>query len=221
MIPKKAVIFDLDQTILDRTTSLIKFLNWQINFFQLVPPVKKEFLIQRFLELDDNGKVWKDSVYQQLIHEFSIDHVTHDMLLASYINDFNKFSCCFNDVENTIIKLKEQGYLIGLISNGRTRFQEHNFYALGLTEFFSSIIVSEAVGLRKPDPAIFLLSCRQLNVSPQDCTFVGDNELADIQGAKTVGMKTIFFHPDQSIRSLIADATLHHYINLIDLLKTI
>ncbi|MBJ8419953.1 HAD family hydrolase [Acinetobacter courvalinii] len=221
MIPKKAVIFDLDQTILDRTTSLIKFLTWQINFFQLVATKDRESFIQYFLELDDNGKVWKDSVYQQLIHEFSIDHVTHDMLLASYINDFNKFSCCFNDVENTIIKLKEQGYLIGLISNGRTRFQEHNFYALGLTEFFSSIIVSEAVGLRKPDPAIFLLSCRQLNVSPQDCTFVGDNELADIQGAKTVGMKTIFFHPDQSIRSLIADATLHHYTNLIDLLKTI
>ncbi|MCU4577517.1 HAD family hydrolase [Acinetobacter courvalinii] len=221
MIPKKAVIFDLDQTILDRTNSLIKFLNWQINFFQLVSTMKKEFFIQRFLELDDNGKIWKDSVYEQLIHEFSIDHVTHDRLLSSYINDFNKFSCCFKDVENTIIKLKEQGYLIGLISNGRTPFQEHNFYALGLTEFFSSIIVSEAVGLRKPDPAIFLLSCRQLNVSPQDCTFVGDNELADIQGAKTVGMKTIFFHPDPSITSLIADATLHHYTNLIDLLKTI
>ncbi|WP_312057714.1 HAD family hydrolase [Acinetobacter courvalinii] len=221
MIPKKAVIFDLDQTILDRTTSLIKFLNWQINFFQLVSTMKKEFFIQRFLELDDNGKIWKDSVYQQLIHEFSIDHVRHDMLLASYINDFNKFSCCFKNVESTIIELKEQGYLIGLISNGRTPFQEHNFYALGLTKFFSSIIVSEAVGLRKPDPAIFLLSCQQLDVHPQDCIFVGDNELADIQGAKAVRMKTIFFHPDPSIRSLIADATLHHYTNLIDLLKTI
>ncbi|EXB27950.1 HAD family hydrolase [Acinetobacter courvalinii] len=221
MIPKKAVIFDLDQTLLDRITSLKRFLRWQINFFQLVSTMKKEFFIQRFLELDDNGKIWKDSVYQQLIHEFSIDHVTHDMLLASYINDFNKFSCCFKNVENTIIELKEQGYLIGLISNGRTPFQEHNFYALGLTEFFSSIIVSEAVGLRKPDPEIFLLGCKELGVCPQNCIFVGDNELADIQGAKAVRMKTIFFHPDPSIRSLIADATLHHYTKLIDLLKTI
>ncbi|MBJ9956848.1 HAD family hydrolase [Acinetobacter courvalinii] len=221
MIPKKAVIFDLDQTILDRTNSLIKFLNWQINFFQLVSTMKKEFFIQRFLELDDNGKIWKDSVYEQLIHEFSIDHVTHDMLLASYINDFNKFSCCFKNIESTIIELKEQGYLIGLISNGRTPFQEHNFYALGLTEFFSSIIISEAVGIRKPDPAIFLLSCQQLDVHPQDCIFVGDNELADIQGAKTVGMKTIFFHPDLRISSLIADANLHDYAILIELLENL
>ncbi len=221
MIPKKAVIFDPDQTILDRTNSLIKFLNWQINFFQLVSTMKKEFFIQRFLELDDNGKIWKDSVYEQLIHEFSIDHVTHDMLLASYITDFNKFSCCFKNIESTIIELKEQGYLIGLISNGRTPFQEHNFYALGLTEFFSSIIISEAVGIRKPDPAIFLLSCQQLDVHPQDCIFVGDNELADIQGAKTVGMKTIFFHPDLRISSLIADANLHDYAILIELLENL
>ncbi|MFV5264862.1 HAD family hydrolase [Acinetobacter courvalinii] len=221
MIPKKAVIFDLDQTILDRTTSLIKFLTWQINFFQLVATKDRESFIQHFLELDDNGKVWKDSVYQQLIHKFSIDHVTHDMLLASYINDFNKFSCCFKSVESTIIELKEQGYLIGLISNGRTPFQEHNFYALGLTEFFSSIIISEAVGIRKPDPAIFLLSCQQLDVHPQDCIFVGDNELADIQGAKTVGMKTIFFHPDLRISSLIADANLHDYAILIEILENL
>ena len=219
MNQKKAVIFDLDQTLLDRTTSLKKFLRWQINFFQLVPTMKKELFIQRFLELDDNGKIWKDRVYEQLIHEFSINHVSQNTLLASYINDFNKFSCCFESIENTIIKLKEQGYLIGLISNGRTPFQEHNFYALGLTEFFSSIIVSEAVGLRKPDPAIFLLSCRQLNVSPQDCTFVGDNELADIQGAKAVGMKTIFFHPDPRISSLMADANLHDYARLIEILE--
>lgn len=216
---KKAVIFDLDQTILDRTASLIKFLSWQINFFQFVPAIKKELFIQRFLELDDNGKVWKDRVYENLIHEFSISHVSKDTLLASYINDFNKFSCCFEHVEKTMIQLKRQGYLIGLISNGRTPFQEHNFYALGLTEFFSSIIVSEAVGLRKPDPAIFLLSCQQLGVKPQDCIFVGDNELADIQGAKAVGMKTIFFHSDPSISTAAADQNLHHFRNFLEILK--
>lgn len=218
MNQKKAVIFDLDQTLLDRTTSLIKFLTWQVNFFQLVPADDREKFIQRFLELDDNGKVWKDRVYENLIQEFSIHGHSKEILLTSYINDFNKFSCCFGHVENTIIQLKQQGYLIGLISNGRTPFQEHNFYALGLTEFFSSIIVSEAVRLRKPDPTIFLLSCQQLGVHPKNCIFVGDNELAEIQGAKAVGMKTIFFHPNPAISSPTADANFHHYEKLIDLL---
>ena len=100
-------------------------------------------------------------------------------------------------------------------------FQEHNFYALGLTEFFTSIIVSEAVGLRKPDPAIFLLSCKQLGVYPHDCIFVGDNEMADIQGAKDVGMKTIFFNPDPSISSQIADQNLHLFKNFMQVFKTL
>ncbi|WP_336041428.1 HAD-IA family hydrolase [Acinetobacter dispersus] len=221
MNQNKAVIFDLDQTLLDRTTSLIKFLTWQINFFQLISANDRELFIQRFLELDDNGKVWKDRVYENLIQEFSIQGHAKEILLTSYINDFNNFSCCFEHVENTVIQLKQQGYLIGLISNGRTPFQEHNFYALGLTEFFSSIIVSEAVGIRKPDPAIFLLSCQQLGVHPKDCIFVGDNELADIQGAKSVGMKTIFFHPNPAISSAIADANFHHYEKLMTILGSI
>ncbi|MEN5173021.1 HAD-IA family hydrolase [Acinetobacter higginsii] len=221
MNQNKAVIFDLDQTLLDRTTSLIKFLTWQINFFQLISANDREPFIQRFLELDDNGKVWKDHVYENLIQEFSIQGHSKEILLTSYIRNFNKFSCCFEHVENVIIQLKQQGYLIGLISNGRTPFQEHNFYALGLAEFFSSIIVSEAVGIRKPDPAIFLLSCQQLGVHPQDCIFVGDNELADIQGAKAVGMKTIFFHPNPAISSAIADANFHHYEKLMTILGSI
>ncbi|ENV09614.1 hypothetical protein F966_02274 [Acinetobacter higginsii] len=221
MNQNKAVIFDLDQTLLDRTTSLIKFLTWQINFFQLISANDREPFIQRFLELDDNGKVWKDRVYENLIQEFSIQGHSKEILLTSYIHDFNKFSCCFEHVENTIIQLKQQGYLIGLISNGRTPFQEHNFYALGLTEFFSSIIVSEVVGLRKPDRAVFLLSCQQLGVHPKDCIFVGDNELADIQGAKAVGMKTIFFNPNPLVSSPTADANFHHYEKLTTILGSI
>ncbi|MCH7309235.1 HAD family hydrolase [Acinetobacter sp. NIPH 1852] len=219
MKQNKAIIFDLDQTLLDRTTSLIRFLTWQTNYFRLIPNQIKQQFIQRFLDIDDKGKVWKDVVYEKLTQEFMIKHISKEQLLESYINDFNKFSCCFRNVEETILDLKQKGYLIGLVSNGKTPFQEHNFYALGLTEFFSSIIVSEAVGLRKPDPEIFLLSCTQLDVHPQDCIFVGDNEIADIQGAKKVGMRTIFFHPDPQVESLIADANLHNYEKFSEILK--
>lgn len=65
----KAVIFDLDQTLLDRTTSLINFLTWQTNYFRLVPNQIKQQFIQRFLDMDDNGKVWKDVVYENLTQE--------------------------------------------------------------------------------------------------------------------------------------------------------
>lgn len=128
----KVLLFDLDQTILNRNESLNRFLNWQINFMQLVPCKLKESFIQRFIELDDNGRVWKDQVYGQLIQEFKTTNYSTDELLNTYIQDFNKFSVAFDQAEQTIQSLHQKGYTLGLISNGKSPFQEHNFYALGL-----------------------------------------------------------------------------------------
>lgn len=98
-------------------------------------------------------------------------------------------------------------------------FQEHNFYALGLQEYFSTIVISEAVGLRKPDPAIFDLACKQLDVFTEQSVFIGDNESVDILGAQSFGMKTVFFHPNPQVNSDIADINLHDYRNLGEMLN--
>lgn len=92
-----------------------------------------------------------------------------------------------------------------MISNGKTPFQEHNFQALGLSEYFSCILVSEAIGLRKPQPEIFQMTCQQMNVIPEQCVMIGDNEIADIQGAKNIGMQTILFNAEQEIKLTQAD----------------
>ena len=213
---RNVLLFDLDQTILDRNSSLIQFINWQVNFFQLVPQALKKSFISRFIELDDHGNVWKDIVYKKLIKEFDIQKYTTDELLESYIADFNKFSIGFENIQKVISRLYEKGYRIGLVSNGKTPFQEHNFYALGLTEYFSTIIISEVVGLRKPDEGIFEHACNQLNCYAFDCIFVSDNLKADIEGAKKYGMKTIFFHPNEVHKQLIMDEIIHHYDELED-----
>ena len=216
---KKVLLFDLDQTILNRNESLIKFLNWQVNFLNLVPQELKSYFINRFIELDNNGNVWKDIVYNQLISEYKIKNYTALELLESYVNDFNKFSTAFENVQKTLQRLHTQGYILGLVSNGKTPFQEHNFYALGVTEYFSTIIVFEAVGLRKPDPEIFLYACTQLSCNPSNCIFIGDNPKADIEGAKKVGMQTIYFHPTLTLEQSLSDASINHYDKLEDTIK--
>lgn len=192
----KAVIFDLDQTFLDRTRSLEKFLDWHIDCFDLVEANLKSDFIQRFIVLDANGSVWKDQVYQQLIHEFKITDYTMSELLQRYVQEFQRFSTPFDHVELSIQQLFKQGFKLGLISNGKSPFQEHNFQALGLEPYFSSVIVSEAVGLRKPDPAIFQLSCQQLAVELSEAVYIGDNKVVDVEGAKNAGLQAIHFQPD-------------------------
>ncbi len=98
---KKVLLFDLDQTILNRNESLIKFLNWQVNFFKLVPQELKESFIKSFIKLDNNGSVWKDIVYDQLIKNFNIKRYDTNELLQSYINNFNKFSTAFENAQKS------------------------------------------------------------------------------------------------------------------------
>lgn len=215
----QAVLFDLDQTLLDRSASLKHFLTWQVNALPLVVNSEKQSFIESFIELDANGTVWKDVVYRQLIQKFKISEFTEQQLLTSYIQDFNQFCVAFMGVDTVIQKLFKAGYSLGLISNGKTPFQEHNFQALGLNQYFSSVIISEAVGLRKPQAEIFQLACQQMNVRPEQCVMVGDNEIADIQGAKNIGMQTILFDPDQKMRSTQADHRVQHFEEILVIIK--
>ena len=57
-------------------------------------------------------------------------------------------------------------------------------------------MISEAEGLRKPDPAIFLRAADWLHVEPSQCLFVGDNPVVDILGAHAAGMRTAWFRRD-------------------------
>jgi len=192
----KAVLFDLDGTLLDRNASLNDFLQWQANgMLKTDIPNKKKF-ISRFIELEQNGSVWKDEVYKTLIDEFSISTWTSEELLSSYELCF----CVFSKPKQGVIKavkiLREMGAKLALVSNGKSPFQERNFRALGISEQFDAIIVSEAVGFRKPNKEIFELTCKMLKTEASNAIFVGDNIKSDIEGANNAGMYSIYIPTD-------------------------
>jgi len=187
----RAVIFDLDQTLLDREKSLLDFLTWQCEGM-LKPYIEDQVaFISRFMELDANGTVWKDKVYSALIDEFDLEEWSSSELLAVYESCFCGFSVPRLGVLEALNAISSD-YKLGLISNGMSPFQERNFKGLGVASMFDSVIVSAAVNLRKPDPAIFHLACAELKVNPDEAVYVGDNPIADIEGARDAGLRTIF-----------------------------
>jgi putative hydrolase of the HAD superfamily len=134
-----AVIFDLDQTILDRQQSLVNFVTWQCRGMLRADIKDESSFIHRFIELDANGSVWKDVVYQALICEFSIQNWTVSELLSVYENCFCGFSVPKVGVAEAITEIAKQ-HCIGLISNGMSPFQERNFRCLGFSALFGSVI---------------------------------------------------------------------------------
>ena len=62
-----------------------------------------------------------------------------------------------------------------------------------LPDALDVVVISEAVGLRKPDPAIFALAVTDLGVDAASTLFVGDNPEVDIVAAAAAGLQTAWF----------------------------
>ncbi len=82
---------------------------------------------------------------------------------------------------------------IGLVSNFTYAPAIHaSLRKLHIDKFFNAIVISEAIGWRKPNNIIFNEVLRALQVKPEEAVFIGDSPIEDINGAKAVGMRTIF-----------------------------
>jgi len=72
---------------------------------------------------------------------------------------------------------------------------EEAWAEIELAPHLDEVVLSCTVGLRKPDPAIYLLTCDRLGVEPEECLFVGDGANDELAGAKRVGMKAVCILP--------------------------
>lgn len=215
----EAVFCDFDGTLLDREASLVKFIDKQYERYK--PELKgidKQRYKNRFIELDARGYVWKDKVYSQLLNEFSIEALTWEDLLEDYITNF-RYSCSgFQNLHEVLGKLKQMGIKLGIISNGKTDFQMANIKALGIEGYFDSILISEAVGLRKPDPSIFKKGLEALGVSASGSIFLGDHPENDVTASKRTGMIGIWKR-DDFWHSAEADFIIDELEELLDIIE--
>ncbi|MBS8265830.1 HAD family hydrolase [Mesobacillus boroniphilus] len=216
----EAVFFDLDGTLLDRSASVLKFIEDQYERFRpQLSLIDKQLYKNRFIELDARGYVWKDKVYSQLLQELNIASLTWEELLEDYIINFKNSSIGFPNLHAVLGKLRQMGIKLCLISNGKTLFQMANIKALGIEGYFDSILISEAVGLRKPDIRIFHKGMEDLSVSASRSIFVGDHPENDVKASRSTGMIGIWKRDDYWDRAE-ADFTIDELVELLGIIQT-
>jgi len=217
----RAVLFDLDGTLYDRDLALHAFARAQFDRLQLgVSGMTPQGYVDRFVELDNRGKVWKDKVYEVLAPETGGHHDATTML-ADYNDRFGDHCEPFDGITEVLEGLTAAGVKIGLVTNGLTTFQGATFRALGLGRFFHASAISEEVGYRKPDPRHFQCVLSSLGVEAADAVFVGDDPTADIEGAKAAGMRAIWVESDHHPRPPLADATVRRMRDLPEILRSL
>jgi putative hydrolase of the HAD superfamily len=205
----KSVIFDLDGTLLDRDASVEQFVSVQYDrLSEHLSHIPKNDYTARFIELDCHGHVWKDKVYQSLVSEFAIEGMSWQSLLEDYEMQFQFHCVPFQFLTEMLNELKNQDYLLGIITNGRSPFQARAIDGLGIRDYFDVILISEVEQVRKPQVEIFQRAMNLLGVSASDSVFVGDHPEADIVGAKGAMMKTIWKRNLSWTEAKEADATI-------------
>jgi putative hydrolase of the HAD superfamily len=189
-----AVLFDLDETLLDRTNSLVDFLVDQHRRFEKrLGSAAFGAWRDKFLTLDARGRVHKSLVYPAILASFGGDSTVADELLADYQQRCCQYARPFPGMADTLSTIRSKGLAIGIVTNGEAEFQWRHIDALSLRELVDAVLISEVEGLRKPEKALFVRAAARLNVAPTKCLFVGDNPTADILGAHAAGMKTAWF----------------------------
>jgi putative hydrolase of the HAD superfamily len=93
-----------------------------------------------------------------------------------------------------LLRLRAEGLILALVSNtmrtpGATLRRVLDRF--GLLDCFAHTTFSDEIGIRKPDPAIFALTLRAIQVDPSAAVHVGDDPVLDVAGARQAGLRTI------------------------------
>ena len=148
---------------------------------------------------NETGEKWWDRLFSKLSRFYAQHGVLEvDKVNSAYKKRILSFSCytLFEDTTMILEYCRNLGYRNYVISNNYPELPQA-IEKLGLTEFFSGYVISGDIGFEKPRPEIFQFALSMAG-NPEICYMVGDNPIADIQGAKEAGMKTVYVHPTSS-----------------------
>lgn len=101
----------------------------------------------------------------------------------------------YANTERVLGMLREMGFVLGLLSNSSDTAQIP-LMSLGLDRYFDVIVLSHEVGLLKPDPRIYDITCRRLGLAPAECAFVADGGFGELDAAHEVGMLAVKIEQD-------------------------
>lgn len=182
-------MFDLDGTLHDKAASLQACaVDMHTRFTH---SLARERFIARFVE--ENGVIQpKEEVFARLACAFDLPAGLAEQMRQDFDRSFARFCRGYPQAKPVLSGLKERGYRLGVVTNGRDSFQRSKIASLGIEPYFDVILTSGELGIKKPDPRIFRAALSALQAEPADTVFCGDSLEADMIPANALGMTTFW-----------------------------
>ena len=191
----KAVIFDLDNTLLDFMSVKRKAVDAAIlAMIEAGLNIEPNIARKNIFNIYDN----KGYEYQEVFDDFLItSHGKIDYkILASAIVAYRKTKdasiILYPNVHSTLIKLAKKGYKLAVLSDAPSREAWVRLYSVNLHHLFDVVVTHNDTKKFKPSPEPFNRAVELLKVVPENIIMVGDWPDRDVVGGKLAGMKTAF-----------------------------
>ena len=221
---KKAIIFDLDGTLVDTAQDLMKAGNaffQEMGFGSLLSKGQHEAVAT------EGGRAMISyglEVMQEEITEEILDYF-YPKLLNHYEKCLVDTSYVYPDVEDVLIKLKGLGWELGVCTNKPAYLAKELLRKLNLENYFASLVGSDTFPYRKPDPRALIDTIKLLNADVKNSVLIGDSK-TDRDTALAAGVPIImvqFGHGalNYNIQSLEPDAIINNFSELPDLAKNL
>ncbi|MBH3441121.1 N-acetylmuramic acid 6-phosphate phosphatase MupP [Pseudomonas luteola] len=213
----KAVLFDMDGTLLDTAPDFIAVIQ-SMRADRGLPAVDEKTV----------RDVVSGGARAMVASAFEVDPLSDefDPLRLDFLDRYQDHcaihSHLFEGIEELLADLEQARLTWGVVTNKPARYAEPIMQALGLAKRSAVLICPDHVTYSKPDPEPVLLACKQINIEPQAVIFVGDDR-RDIESGRAAGTKTAavrygYIHPEDNPAHWGADLVVDHPLELRDAL---
>jgi putative hydrolase of the HAD superfamily len=145
----------------------------------------------------DSGQVSPDEYWDQVLAMHGVDNPQERRSLVARIHDFSDNVFAIPGGREALAGLKQRGFVLGIITDTIYPLERKMLWLdkVGVAEFIDLVTCSTALGVHKPEPAIYQAALQQAHLTPGEAAFVG-HDAAELEGAHSVGMATVAVNHD-------------------------
>lgn len=191
----KAIIFDLDNTLVDfmllKERAIEAAINAMIDSGLDIDFVSAKKLIDEIY--NEEGIEYQQVFDKMLLRLYSkVDYKILSAGIVAYRSAREAALKPYPKVFPTLIELIKYGLKLAVVSDAPAREAWLRLSYINFQHLFDVVITFEDTYQKKPSPAPFNLALQKLGLKAEECLMIGDWAERDVVGAKAVGMKTVF-----------------------------
>ena len=191
----KAVIFDLDNTLVDFMAMKRKAIDAAVQaMIDAGLNLSETDIKQRIDVIYKERGIEFQNVFDHLLYDFfnKVDYKILSAGIIAYRRAREAALVPYPHVYMTLMELLKRGLLLAVVSDAPAREAWLRLCYLNFHHIFHSVVTFDDTGERKPNPGPFRKTLERLNVRAEEALMVGDWAERDIVGAANIGMKTVF-----------------------------